>query len=77
MKKMSRRQFIKVMFGAVAAGSLTAGGVYGYARYLDPHMIETNEHTIKSSLIPHGFDGFKIVQVSDAHMSDYFTLEDL
>ncbi len=40
-------------------------------------MIETTEHTIKSSLIPHGFDGFKIVQFSDTHLSDYFTLEDL
>ncbi|AGI28701.1 metallophosphoesterase [Bacillus subtilis] len=77
MKKMSRRQFLKGMFGALAAGALTAGGGYGYARYLEPHMIETTEHTIKSSLIPHGFDGFKIVQFSDAHLSDYFTLEDL
>ncbi|WP_139020891.1 twin-arginine translocation signal domain-containing protein, partial [Bacillus subtilis] len=34
MKKMSRRQFLKGMFGALAAGALTAGGGYGYARYL-------------------------------------------
>ncbi|BDG79727.1 putative metallophosphoesterase YkuE [Bacillus subtilis] len=76
MKKMSRRQFLKGTLGVFAAGVLTASGGYGYARYLEPHMIETTKHTIKSSLIPHGFDGFKIVQFSDTHLSDYFTLED-
>lgn len=76
MKKMSRRQFLKGTFGVFAAGVFTACGGYGYARYLEPHMIETTRHTIKSSLIPHGFDGFKIVQFSDTHLSDYFTLDD-
>ncbi|MCI4139278.1 metallophosphoesterase, partial [Bacillus vallismortis] len=74
---MSRRQFLIGKFGALAAGALAAGGGYGYARYMEPHMIETTEHTIKRSLIPHGFDGFKIVQFSDTHLSDSFTIEDL
>lgn len=54
-----------------------ACGGYGYARYIEPRMIEITRHTITSRLIPRGFDNFKIVQFSDTHLSDVFTSGDL
>lgn len=61
----------------MGAALATACGGYGYARYIEPRMIEITRHTITSRLIPRGFDNFKIVQFSDTHLSDVFTTEDL
>ncbi|MED0772846.1 metallophosphoesterase [Bacillus siamensis] len=77
MEKMTRRTFLKRGFGIFGAALATACGGYGYARYIEPRMIEITRHTITSRLIPRGFDNFKIVQFSDTHLSDVFTTEDL
>ncbi|BET17391.1 metallophosphoesterase [Bacillus velezensis] len=61
----------------MGAALATACGGYGYARYIEPRMIEITRHTITSRLIPRGFDNFKIVQFSDTHLSDVFTSGDL
>ncbi|KAA6453070.1 metallophosphoesterase [Bacillus swezeyi] len=77
MKNMSRRHFLKGLLGLTAAGILTTAGGFGYARYLEPHMLETNVIPIKHPLIPKGFDKFRIVQFSDTHLSEYFTADEL
>ncbi|TWM30217.1 3',5'-cyclic adenosine monophosphate phosphodiesterase CpdA [Bacillus paralicheniformis] len=77
MKNPSRRQFLKGFLGLAAAGLFTAAGGLGYARYLEPHMLETNLIPIRHRLIPKGFDKFRIVQFSDTHLSEYFTAEEL
>ncbi|MCY9203399.1 metallophosphoesterase [Bacillus atrophaeus] len=77
MRKLSRRQFLKGVLGTFAAGLLTAGGGYGYARYLEPQMMVTVKQTIKSPLLAGGLDQFKIVQFSDTHLSEEFSLKDL
>lgn len=59
-----------------AALAMACGG-YGYARYIEPRMIEVTRHTITNRLIPRGFDNFKIVQFSDTHLSDVFTSGDM
>ncbi|WP_415749859.1 metallophosphoesterase [Bacillus velezensis] len=77
MEKMTRRTFLKRGFGILGAALAMACGGYGYARYIEPRMIEITRHTITSRLIPRGFDNFKIVQFSDTHLSDVFTSGDL
>ncbi|MCC8307549.1 metallophosphoesterase [Bacillus amyloliquefaciens] len=77
MEKMTRRTFLKRGFGILGATLATACGGYGYARYIEPRMIEITRHTITNRLIPRGFDNFKIVQFSDTHLSDVFTSGDL
>lgn len=77
MKNPSRRQFLKGLLGLSAAGIFTAVSGFGYARYLEPHMLETNFVPIKHPLIPKGFDRFRIVQFSDTHLSEHFTAREL
>ncbi|MCY8643679.1 metallophosphoesterase [Bacillus haynesii] len=77
MKNPSRRQFLKGILGLAAAGLFTAAGGLGYARYFEPHMLETNLIPIRHRLIPKGFDQFRIVQFSDTHLSEYFTADEL
>lgn len=74
---MTRRTFLKRGFGILGAALAMACGGYGYARYIEPRMIEVTRHTITNRLIPRGFDNFKIVQFSDTHLSDVFTSGDL
>ncbi|MBT2573573.1 metallophosphoesterase [Bacillus sp. ISL-51] len=77
MEKMTRRTFLKRGIGVLAAGLLTAGGGYSYARYIEPRMIDITRHTIRHRFIPRGFDNFKIVQFTDTHLSDVYTSKDL
>lgn len=76
-KLYSRRSFIKGIFTISFAGLLTAAGGYLYARYIEPSRLEIVNKTIVSSKIPEAFKGFKIVQFSDTHLSDFFTLNRL
>jgi uncharacterized protein len=74
-KNITRRSFIKRMFGGVLAlGGISTGGYY-YAHEIEPHMLDITYHNIKSSLLPKEFDGFKIVQFSDTHLGFQYNLE--
>lgn len=74
-KRITRRIFIKRMFGgALAIGGTTAGGYY-YSHEIEPKMLDITRHTIPSSLLPKEFNGFKIVQFSDTHLGFQYTLE--
>ncbi|MBD1381273.1 metallophosphoesterase [Metabacillus arenae] len=77
MKTYTRRGFLKKLVGLTAAGLITAFGGYSYARYLEPKMIDITSFDIKHKQIPKAFNGTKIVQISDTHMSDFFTLSHL
>ncbi|MGR3206282.1 metallophosphoesterase [Bacillus glycinifermentans] len=77
MKNPSRRRFLKGLFRLSAAGVFASAGGFGYARYLEPRMLETTLIPITHPLIPKGFDQFRIVQFSDTHLSEYFTVREL
>lgn len=77
MKKLSRRQFLKGAAGASILGFLTTTFGYGYARYIEPHMIDVVSLTIQDSQLPTSFDHFKIAQFSDVHLSHTFPAKDL
>ncbi|MDM5297713.1 metallophosphoesterase [Bacillus pumilus] len=77
MKQLSRRQFLKGAAGASILGFLATTCGYGYARYIEPHMIDMVSLTIQDSQLPASFDGFKIAQFSDVHLSDTFSTNSL
>lgn len=77
MKQLSRRQFLKGAAGVSILGFLTTTFGYGYARYIEPRMIDAVSLTIHDAQLPASFDQFKIAQFSDVHLSDTFPTEDL
>ncbi|MDQ0229529.1 metallophosphoesterase [Metabacillus malikii] len=76
-KLYSRRSFLKGLFSISFASLLTACGGYIYARHIEPALLDIVDKTIVHKKIPNSFNGVKIVQFSDTHLSDYFTLERL
>lgn len=76
-EQITRRKFIKKAVGTLlTAGGLTAGG-YFYAREVEPRMLDIKRHTIRSAMLPAGFDGVKIIQFSDTHIGFQYTIEQL
>ncbi|MFC0270708.1 metallophosphoesterase [Metabacillus herbersteinensis] len=76
-KNYTRRSFLKGVLSFSFASLLTAFGGYTYARYIEPIMIDITPITITNPKISKAFDGLKIVQFSDTHLSDFFTLSQL
>ncbi|MCA0924596.1 metallophosphoesterase [Bacillus stratosphericus] len=77
MKQLSRRQFLKGAAGASILGLLATTSGYGYARYIEPRMIDAVSLTIHDAQLPASFNQFKIAQFSDVHLSDTFPAKDL
>ncbi|MGM0902531.1 MAG: metallophosphoesterase [Bacillota bacterium] len=74
-KNLTRRSFIKRMFGGVLVlGGISTGGYY-YAHEIEPHMLDITLHDFPSPLLPQEFNGFKIVQFSDTHLGFQYNLE--
>ncbi|MGM0873401.1 MAG: metallophosphoesterase [Bacillota bacterium] len=73
----SRRSFLKCLLSFSFASLLTTAGGYTYARYIEPSLLDIVKKSITDPKIPKAFDGFKIVQFSDTHLSDFFTLKRL
>ncbi len=51
--------------------------VYLYARIIEPNLLNINYENITTNLISKKCDKIKILQFSDTHLSDYFSIEDL
>jgi uncharacterized protein len=74
---MTRRSFIKRIFGGILAIAGAGAGGYYYAHEIEPKLLEVTRHTISNPLLPKGFDGMKIVQFSDTHVGFQYTLDQL
>lgn len=70
-------KFIKTVFGLFLSLLLIVAGIYLYARYIEPNRLEITQHDISNSLIGEELDGFKILQFSDTHIGDDYTVEQL
>ena len=64
----SRRRFITKL-GLGAGGVLIGALTYGVAK--GRFAFKVFQHDLKSSRIPSSFDGFRIVQLSDAHLGSF------
>jgi uncharacterized protein len=76
-EKMTRRTFIKKIFGSLLAVAGTSAGGYFYAREIEPRMLDITRHKIKNNNIPIGFNGTKIIQFSDTHLGFQYGVEQL
>lgn len=76
-KDITRRAFLRGLFASLAATLLAAFGGYGYARYIEPRLIQTTEVEISSTKLPSSFSGVKIVQFSDIHLSEEYSINQL
>ncbi|MGG3797778.1 metallophosphoesterase [Metabacillus fastidiosus] len=76
-KTYSRRSFLKGILSLSFAGLLTAAGGYSYARFIEPSLLDITPITFTHPKIPAGFNGLKIVQFSDTHLSEFYPLSRL
>lgn len=47
-----------------------------YARYIEPHLLQTKDVTVSSSRVSGAADNLKIAVFGDTHFGDYYTTED-
>lgn len=76
-KKISRRSFLKRIFGFLLTGAAAGSGGYVYARKIEPRLLDITHHSIKQKNLPPGFHGVKIVQFSDTHLGFQYDLHQL
>jgi predicted MPP superfamily phosphohydrolase len=67
---ISRSEFI-VTTGALLAGTLFSGLVYGIAS--GAHNYQVHRKKLKLKNLPNAFSGFKIVQISDVHSGSFWS----
>ncbi|WP_147531771.1 metallophosphoesterase [Bacillus marasmi] len=73
-KKVSRRSFLKKLFGTTVIAVGASSGIYYYAREIETRMLKVTEQTILHHLIPSGFEGCRIIQFSDTHLGFNYDL---
>lgn len=73
---MNRRTFLKQFIGLLSIVG-ASGGLYYYARDIEPSMLKINKADISSNDIPPSFHNFKIIQFSDTHLGFQYTLDQL
>lgn len=74
-KSVTRRTFIKRIFGSFLTMIGAGYGGYFYAHQIEPRLLNVNNHVIKHAKIPKSFDGFKIIQFSDTHLGFQYDLK--
>lgn len=56
---------------ALGAAALTGGlGFWGYASQIEPRWIDWRRRTIRIEGLAHTFDGYRLIQLSDLHLSE-------
>lgn len=68
---MTRRRFLKWIAGI----GLTVGGMAGYIRTVEPRWLTVDKLELPITGLPAALDGKRIAQLSDIHLSQYFSPE--
>ncbi|QED47348.1 metallophosphoesterase [Cytobacillus dafuensis] len=76
-KKVTRRSFLKRVFGSLFTVAGVGAGGYYYAGHIEPMLLDINHHTIVKKSIPKSFNDFKIVQFSDTHLGFQYDRQQL
>jgi predicted MPP superfamily phosphohydrolase len=76
-KKVTRRSFLKRVFGSLLSLAGIGAGGYYYAGHIEPRLLEIKHISISNKLIPKGFNQFKIVQFSDTHLGFQYDRQQL
>ena len=69
--RLSRRQFLKALLGAGAAGTALATTGCAYRALIEPHWLSVERVTIPLRRLSPEFDGFTLAQLSDNHRGPY------
>lgn len=56
---------------------LTAISLYYYARHIEPGLLGIEYHTVRSSAVTKDLDGIRILQFSDLHLGEFYSLTEL
>jgi predicted MPP superfamily phosphohydrolase len=68
-RRFNRRHFLQLLAGA----TLAAGGAAGYTRILEPRWVDVRNLAIPIPGLPSALEGVRFAQLSDIHLSEYFS----
>ena len=76
-KSLSRRDVLKLASIATVEAALLVGGGLTYGYKIEPGWIEVESLSLTLPRLSHAFNGYRIVQISDIHMSEWMDRERL
>ncbi|GGE67404.1 metallophosphoesterase [Priestia taiwanensis] len=76
-RKISRRTFLKKSAYISAASLVSTSIPYTYAKKVEPTLIQVREVGISIPTLPADLQGKRIVQFSDVHVGEYYSIEQL
>lgn len=68
--KVSRRRFLQMLGGTMAAGGVAAATGYHYAAFIEPERLIHQQRVIPLPDLHSSLEGFRLVQLSDFHYND-------
>jgi predicted MPP superfamily phosphohydrolase len=74
-KKVTRRDFLKLLGVAGLDLGLLAIGVAGYGVFMEPGWFKVETVHLKLPRLPGGFSGIRVAQISDIHMGGWMNSE--
>ena len=74
LQSHSKRRFLEQGAMALAAAPFVAGA---YGAFYGRLNLETTHHRIRLPLLPKAFEGFRIVQLSDIHISPFMSAQEI
>lgn len=75
VKKITRRNFLKLLGVAALDLGLLTIGITGYGVFMEPNWFKLETVHLKLPRLPAGFSGIRVVQISDIHMGGWMNLE--
>jgi predicted MPP superfamily phosphohydrolase len=76
-QRRSRRQFLKWLGGGLLGTAALGVGGYTYASTIEPGWVSIEQIELTLPRLAQPFDGFRLVQISDIHLSEALTGEQL
>jgi predicted MPP superfamily phosphohydrolase len=70
---LTRRRFLQ----GIAGAGLALGSMVGYTRLIEPHWLSIDKIELPIINLPPALDGKRIAQLSDIHLCQYFSPNDL
>jgi uncharacterized protein len=70
---MTRRRFLQILGGSFAGAAAIGTGGFAYATQIEPDWVAYEQVELTLPRMQQDFDGFRLVQISDIHLSDRMT----
>lgn len=76
-ERITRRRFLQFLGGSVIGAAAAGLGGYAYATQIEPDWVSLENVSLVLPRLQPAFDGFRLVQISDIHLSERMTAEAL